>query len=327
MSNRMILLSAAILAPIALCVPNADAQPTAVDNELQRLNGHWRVIEMVEDGRAIPENQMREALPGGGALEIIDYTILFKSPLDGSKSTKRLRLDASSYPKQIAIMDRDTLTGAGIYKFDQGKLILCVTRDTANFPTEFSASKGTERTLIVLQRFDPGRSEIPGMNTPLPARPPVQASPVNQVSARVELPNPPVVAAPQPPTPSPPQPIVAGTAAGRVLSDAQVRAMAVGTWRMTDGEGSIDIVLQPNGAFRTFRYTETMANFHVVFVPTPVSTGAWSVVNGRLTMTVAASTRLDKVNQVYAPSVRSISATDAILEDHLGRVTRAVKTK
>ena len=80
-----------------------------------------------------------------------------------------------------------------------------------------------------------------------------------------------------------------------------------------------------NGVFRTFRYLQTMSNFHVVFVPTPVSTGSWSVSGGRLIMGVTASTRADRLNQSFTPAVRSISATDMILVDHLGRVSRAVK--
>ena len=40
-----------------------------------------------------------------GVMEIVDYTILFKSPVDGSKTTKTFRLDPTSYPKQIAIME------------------------------------------------------------------------------------------------------------------------------------------------------------------------------------------------------------------------------
>lgn len=326
MFNRIVSVAvAAMLSQAVFLAAPVRAQPGAVDNELKRLNGHWRVIEMVEDGRAIPENQMREWLPGGGVLEIIDYTLLFKSPLDGHKSTKRLRLDPTAYPKQVAILDKDTLTGAGIYEFDQGKLVICVAKgssEQATFPTEFTAAAGSGRTLMVLKRFDPGKADIPGMTTPVQPRPPI-----SQVSARVSLPKPPEVQPAVPATPSPPQPIVGGTAAGRVLTDDQVRAMALGTWRMTDGEGSIDITLQPDGVFRSFRYLQTISNFHVVFVPTPVSTGGWSISNGRLLMTVTSSTRADKVNQSFAPSIRSISATDCILVDHLGRVTRAVKTK
>jgi uncharacterized protein (TIGR03067 family) len=289
---------------------------------------------MIENGNAIPQDQMRDWLPGGGVLEIVDYTILFKSPLDGSKSTKSFRLDPTSYPKQLAILERDTVTGTGIYKFDQGKLIICVTKDQSSVPTEFSAAAGSQRTMLVMQRFEPGKSEIPGMNARLPQYKPVESASqaTRVVSATSAKPAATPAAQPAPPSqpasaapPAQPTPIVAGSAAGRVLTDAEVRQMAIGTWRINDGDGSIDIVVNANGIFRTFRYLQSLNHFHLVFVPTPISSGDWSVASGRLIMSVRASTRADRLNQVFAPAVRSISATDMILVDHLGRVSRAVK--
>lgn len=318
--NRLFSHLVVVVSLLGLTAGNLHAQPSAVDNELTRFKGHWRIIEMIENGNAIPQNQMRDALPGGGVMEIVDYTILFKSPLDGSKSTKSFRLDPTSYPKQVAILERDSVTGTGIYKFDQGKLVICVTRDEASVPTEFSAPAGSQRTMLVMERFEPGKSEIPGMNVRLPQFKPVEAS--SQVTQVVSA----TSAKPAASAPAPqPTPIVAGTAAGRVLTDAEVRAMSLGTWRMNDGEGSIDIVINENGVFRTFRYLQSLTGFHVVFVPTPISSGDWSVANGRLIMNVRSSTRADQLNQLYAPAVRSISETDMILVDHLGRVSRAVK--
>ena len=101
-------------------------------------------MEMIENGNAIPEDQMREWLPGGGIMEIVDYTILFKSPIDGTKSTKSFRLDPTSYPKRIAIMERDQTTGTGIYELNQGKLVVCITNAKSQLPTEFSAPSGSE---------------------------------------------------------------------------------------------------------------------------------------------------------------------------------------
>src|SRR6056300_1589648 len=75
------------------------AAPTAVDTELERVRGQWRVIELVENGQEIPDDQMQYWLPGGGQLEIVDYTILFESPLGGSKTTREFRIDPTSYPK------------------------------------------------------------------------------------------------------------------------------------------------------------------------------------------------------------------------------------
>jgi uncharacterized protein (TIGR03067 family) len=326
--NRPLTVSAALAAIVlGFTAESVGAPPDAVDNELTRFNGHWRVIEMVEDGRAIPEDQMRQWLPGGGVLEIVDYTILFKSPIDGTKSTKSYRLDPSSYPKRIAIMERDNTTGTGIYKFDQGKLIVCVTNEASQIPTEFSAHTGSKRTMIVMERFDPGASDIPGLNARLPERKPlhIPTPPPTPPVAEVQRP---AVPPPVPrPVPQPaPKPVPASVAA-RVLTDTEVRNMTIGTWRINDTEGSIDIAFGANGAFQTYRYFRTLNNFQEVFAPTPISSGNWSIVNGRLVANVSSSTRLDRINQSFVPAVRSISATDMILVDHLGRVSRAVKLR
>lgn len=322
------------VAPVhAQAQAQAQKPPKAIDNELNRIDGNWRVIEMVENGRAIPEDQMRQWLPGGGVMEIVDYTILFKSPVDGAKTTKTFRLDPTSYPKQIAIMDRDNLTGTGIYKFDSGKLVICITNEANQVPTEFSAPAKSNRILIVMERFEPGISSIPGMNVKLPARKPVQIptqpkpAPAPVQAASVQIPAQPApvpVAVPQQPRP---QVVIVDSAAGRVLTDAEVRAMAVGTWRINDTEGSIDIVFDAAGTFQTYRYFAAMSNFNKVFVPTPISSGTWIISGGRLLAKVTSSTRFDRLNQSFVPAVRSISATDMILVDHLGRVSRAVRVR
>ena len=101
----------------------------------------------------------------------------------------------------------------------------------------------------------------------------------------------------------------------------------VGTWRINDNEGSVDITFGANGKFQTYRYYQNVENFHTVFVPTPISSGDWSVTNGRLMAKVTASTRAGQINHGYNPTVRSISASDMILVDNFGRVDRAVKIR
>ena len=79
------------------------AQNEQLGDEMKRLQGTWRVVDLVENGQTIPEDQLRAWLPGGGILDIVDNTLLFKSPVDGHRSTKSFRIDASSYPQRIAI--------------------------------------------------------------------------------------------------------------------------------------------------------------------------------------------------------------------------------
>ena len=330
---------------VGIWAASVQAQTEGADNEIKRLQGHWRITEMTDDGRVVTEYEMRQSLPGGGLVEIIDNTLLFKSPVDGTKSTKSIRLDAASYPKKIAIIDKEMVTGVGIYEFDRGRFVICVASPEASLPTELSAPQGSKRTLMVLEAFDPGKTDFQLDLTPrqhVPQIPVSQASVQKQTDLQ-KLAPPPQPAQPQaqPAQPQiiiqqapPPAQIVvketivqASPAAGRILTDAEVRAMLVGNWQMKDGEGLVDVRFFVNGTFQTYRRSEVMSNFHTTFVPTPVSAGNWSVTNGQLDMRVTSSWRADKVNMLASMAVRSISATDAILVDYLGRTSRAIKTQ
>jgi uncharacterized protein (TIGR03067 family) len=288
------------------------AAPTAVDTELERVRGQWRVIELVENGQEIPDDQMQYWLPGGGQLEIVDYTILFESPLGGSKTTREFRIDPTSYPKKITIKNKDTETGKGIYKFDGGKLVVCISRDVSSVPNEFTAPKDSACALIVLEKNDPNNSATPkGAPRPVHANPPDMSQ---WKSAE--------------PTPAPAAAVVpAGGVTSRVLTDAEVREMTVGTWRMTDNEGSVDLSYGVDGTFQSYRYYRMMQNFQEVFVPTPISSGTWQISNGRLITHVTASSRVGMAGQTMMPAVRSISQSDLILVDNFGRVTRAVRVR
>jgi uncharacterized protein (TIGR03067 family) len=319
------------LTTLVLCVVftnTSDAQTSTIDNEVKRMQGHWRITEMVENGSVVPENQMRTSLPGGGLVEIIDYTLLFKSPVTGVKSTKSFRLDPSVYPKQIAILERDTVTGLGIYQFDKGKLVICVANPKAEVPTDFTAHNNSGRSLMVMEAFSVDEGNPSKLFLPPPPRTSTAQQPIKETNVEVvEVKSPAASAAPtiivnQAPAPAP---AVAANVAGRILTDAEVRAMLVGNWRMNDGQGLLDITLAPNGTFTSFRHNEAITTFHTVFVATPISSGSWRVQNGQLFMHVNSSYRPDRVNTTAVFAVRSISATDALLVDTLGRVAKVIK--
>jgi len=197
--------------------------PSAVDTELERVRGNWRVVELVENGQEIPDEQMQYWLPGGGNLEIVDYTILFSDPVGGSKTTREFRIDPTSYPKRITIKNKDTETGKGIYKFDEGKLVVCFSRDVSKVPTEFGAPKDSARALVVMEKYEPNNSATP-KGAPRPAPKPVHDNPPDMSQWQSAKPAP------------PPAVVPGGGVTSRVLTDAEVREMTVGTWRMTDTE-------------------------------------------------------------------------------------------
>ena len=265
----------------------ADTNP-----ELTRFQGDWEVTELVEDGKTIPREAIREWLPSGGRLKISENAIVFTSPHDGKSHAKIFSIDATRYPKGIDVTSREKQVSQGIYRFDENRLLVCFGDPTiAVRPNEFSAGQGSKRMLMILQRAESKpKVEWPFQNTALP-------------------------------TPSP-----SGTAA-KVLSDAQVKEMLVGTWQLNDGLGLMYATISPNGTFQTTRDVQQIRLFQTVFVRTPVSSGTWTVQNGQLTYHVTSSIYPERANRNVTLFVRSISAKDLIFVDALGRVGTGVKVQ
>lgn len=170
--------------------------------EIRQLEGHWEVVELAENGHVIPREQIPEWLPSGGKVEIADNAIIFKSHMDGKKHAKVFSVDATQYPKQIDIVGPDKKGAQGIYRFDDGRLVVCLSdAGDEQRPTEFSAKDGSHRMLMVLKKSAAPKA---GEKT--------------------------VSAAPQPTTGE-------GVAA-RVITDAELAKMLSGVWKYRDDAGA-----------------------------------------------------------------------------------------
>lgn len=112
-----------------------------------------------------------------------------------------------------------------------------------------------------------------------------------------------------------------------VLTDAQVKDMLKGSWRYVDNIGSLFVTLNADGSFSTVREVKEIRIFQKVFVQSPVSTGTWSVANGKLTFHILTSVQPDRVNKLFDFAVRSISEQDFIFVDYLGRVGQASRIR
>lgn len=260
--------------------------------ELQEFQGHWQVDSLVENGNVIPKAAIKDWLPSGGRIDIVDNAILFKSHRDGKKHAKIFSVDDTTYPKSIKIISPDEKSSVGIYRFNDGNLVICIVHpDEAKKPEDFSAKTGSKRILMVLKR------------TTQQAQEPLTTIKSRTVSAK---------------------PKQAGVAA-RILTDAEVTKRLVGDWRMKDSVGYLYIKFNANGTFSTVREYQQLRLFHKSFVQTPTSSGTWSVKNGTMTALILSSIRIERVNQLLSFSIRSISNRDMIFVDHWGRIESAVK--
>lgn len=264
----------------------------AKDSEVERFHGKWKVVELVEDGKVIPEEVISEWLPSGGRFTIAENALQFIDHTDGKKQVKLFTLDETQSPKGIDLQSRDKKRESwGIYRFDGEQLIVCLSdpEDTER-PTSFSAKTGSKRMLLTLERI----AEKDAAN----------------------------------PTPSGPKSISeTSDKTAKYLTDAESAKAIIGKWRLTDALGTLITTLSPDGTFSTSRELEELRLFKKTFVQTPISSGTWTVKNGQLMFHVTATTQIERLNHKYAFSLRSFSATDMIYVDPNGHVGRAIRVR
>jgi uncharacterized protein (TIGR03067 family) len=293
------------------------------DQAYTPLRGRWQAVELVDDGRVIPQDAIHTWIPSGDQFEVIDNTFVFTSSADGQRHARTFDVDATRYPREINFRADGQLYAHGIYQLDQGRCVICAaTSNGVARPNEFSAPKGSRRVLLVLKHpADAVRlGEQPATAAPQvapQAAPPATAAPQAAPPAAIEISKLP----PPPDLRSPP-----GNT-GKLLTDAEVVRMLLGTWRYNDAYGDFFLTLDSNGAFNTFRETATTSAFQQVFVRAPVSLGTWSLNNGLLTFRCTASVQRDRINQQIPYAVRSISENDLIFVDSRGQVAKAVKVR
>jgi uncharacterized protein (TIGR03067 family) len=256
--------------------------------ELQQFQGRWEVTELVENGHVIPSEAIREWLPSGGRIEIVDNAIMYTSPQDGKKHAKIFAIDATQFPKGFDMVTREKKEATGIYKFDDGKLVVCLSDpEDGPQPTEFSAKDGSKRMLMVMKRMSTAVASE--KSTSVPAAP------------------------------------TSNGVAAKILTDAEVTKMLPGAWRYRDDAGALVVTLESNGTWSTIREMTEMRLFKKVFVQTPVSSGTWSVTNGTLNFHCTSSIHISRVNHNMPFSIRSISEKDLIFVDYMGRLGKAVR--
>lgn len=286
---------------------------TAEDGFSSQIRGRWEVVDLVDDGRVIPKDAIHLWIPSGGRIEVIDNTFVFTSTFDGQRHAKTFEVDATRYPHELNVREEGKLTGYGICRLDQGQIVICAAPpDLAPRPTDFSATRGSRRVLMVLSRAPdspaPATGAVPAANA-APAK--VQQDFSQDLS---KLPPPPDLRAP------------AGNT-GKMLSDADVVRMLCGNWKYRDAYGDLFLTLNNNNTFNTFRETLATSAFQQVFVRAPISSGTWVLKNGQLTFQCTSSVARDRVNRSVPVMVRSISDNDLIFMDLNGQVGKAVKVR
>ncbi len=118
--------------------------------DLKKFQGTWAVEKSLADGKPMPEEEMKKT-------RVIVSGERFTFLHENDKSPEgTFKIDPGKEPKQIDVM-APFLGGhvavKGIYKFEGGKLTICVaSRQGAERPTRFESPEQSFTILVVLQR-------------------------------------------------------------------------------------------------------------------------------------------------------------------------------
>jgi uncharacterized protein (TIGR03067 family) len=269
----------------------------------EELQGAWQVVELVDNGRVIPKDEIPGWLPSGGRVELVDNAIVFTSPKDGMRHARVFAIDATTYPRQINIIDQNKISGHGIYRSDEGRLVVCLSSPLETpRPTDFSAPNNSRRVLMVLARpkAEPNTSTTPAT--------------VASATSVLKLPSPPAL-------PAIPQP------AAKPLTSPDVEKLLPGNWKLNDAHGAFYLNLDKNGVFSTYRESVETSTFQKVFRKLPMSSGTWKLNNGHVVLVCTSSIFADRLYKSFPFTIRSVSATELEFVDYGGNIGKAMRAQ
>src|SRR3954454_11618541 len=245
------------------------------DAAYAELKGSWQAVELVDNGRVIPADAIPGWLPSGGRIEIVDNSIVFTSPKDGQRHARVFSLDATTYPRQLNVIDGGKITGQGIYRIDGGRLVICLTPPAATSrPTEFTARDGSQCVLLVFTRTD-SKTSTPTTTS---------AQPVSATTV-LNLPAPPAIPALQP--------------GAQPLTDVEIGKWLPGTWKYNDSYGGFFLSLNKNGTYSTYRESVETSAYQKIFRKLPLSSGTWKLKNGQVILQCTSAVYADRIYKSF----------------------------
>ena len=297
MNRHSLNLSLSIIGITVLAGQAAIAQ----DQGYQELKGFWQASELVDNGRVIPADAIPGWLPSGGRIEIVDNSIVFTSPKDGQRQARVFSIDATTYPRQLNVIEGNKVYGHGIYRLDDGRLVVCISPPSAApRPTDFSARDGSQRVLIVFERIDPKAST------------PTTSAQPNSATSVPNLPAPPAN-----------PPLAPGI---KPLTDADIVKLLPGTWKCKDPYGAFFVTLDKGGTYSTYRESVETSAFQKVFRKLPLSSGTWKLKNGQVVLQCTSAVYADRLYKCFPFTIRSVTPTELVFVDYAGNVAKAVRT-
>ena len=120
-----------------------------MNEELDELQGSWKVVALEVEGQKVPANYF------GGAKIVIDAD-RFESIAMGASYAGTLQLDAGSHPKRFDLLFHEGphkgRASLGIYELSGGTWRICLGFAGRDRPHDFATAAGSGHALETLER-------------------------------------------------------------------------------------------------------------------------------------------------------------------------------
>jgi uncharacterized protein (TIGR03067 family) len=137
-----------LVLPVVALLLAADKPTADMKKELKKFQGTWIPVSVEANGKPVPREDLK------------DLRITFK----GQRVTRKIKddtahatfsVDPSPNPKWFdatGVREGKEVSIAGIYKFDRGRLTLCIRYNPVQQkrPTEFSTKAGTKESPLIM---------------------------------------------------------------------------------------------------------------------------------------------------------------------------------
>lgn len=170
----------AYLWPILLLIgadEPANTRPTETELKEARelLTGTWELDSIVDNGEKLGGGLIRKKIASTGKVTIGDRMIQFKSPVTGEERVTAYRIDPTTDPRQIDVINEYDRILRGIYRFEGDQLVVCLQhKEDGARPAKFEAP---EHSNLVLLRLNLVNSQTPAGEPATMPKPPTALTP------------------------------------------------------------------------------------------------------------------------------------------------------
>lgn len=166
----------AYLWPILLVVcadgpPNARPSETELKQARQLIMGVWELDSIVDNGEKLGAGLIKKKVATEGRITVGERMIQFQNPVTREQQITAYRLDPTTDPRQIDVINNYDRLLRGIYRFEGDQLVVCLQhQEDGPRPVSFDAPNRSNHVLLRMNLVDPTPPSDPAaVSTPVPA--------------------------------------------------------------------------------------------------------------------------------------------------------------